>query len=71
MLAQPVVGPIPPNTLFGEAECPRNFDFYTLTQKELEKFEIEVEWTVTKVGLIHGVSLSYMGCFPPIEIDAE
>jgi hypothetical protein len=56
--AQPVVGPINPATLFGEAECPRNFDFYTLTQKELEKFEVEVEWDVSKVGLIHGVSLS-------------
>jgi hypothetical protein len=56
--AQPVVGPINPATLFGEAECPRNFDFYTLTQKELEKFEVEVEWSVSKVGLIHGVSLS-------------
>ncbi|KAG7562686.1 hypothetical protein FFLO_01846 [Filobasidium floriforme] len=56
VFSQPVVGPINPATLFGEAECPRNFDFYTLTQKELEKFEVEVEWDVSKVGLIHGIA---------------
>ena len=57
VFSQPVIGPINPATLVGEAECPRDFDFYTMTQQDLQKFEVEVEWTVAKVGLIHGVRL--------------
>jgi hypothetical protein len=55
-LAQPVIGPINPATLLGFPDSPRDFDFYTITQHELERFEVQVEWAVGKVGLIHGVS---------------
>jgi hypothetical protein len=54
-----VIGPINPATLVGEAECPRDFDFYTMTQDDLQKFDVEVEWTIAKVGLIHGVRSMY------------
>lgn len=56
--SQPVVGPISPSTIRGEPKNPKHFDFYTITEKELQSFKMEMEWETEKVGIIHG-----LGCW--------
>lgn len=53
---QPIVGLINPTTLVASEICPQTFDFYTLTNEELQDFTLDLDWYMPKTCLIHGVS---------------
>lgn len=54
---QPIVGLINPATLVASEICPQTFDFYTLTNEELQDFTLDLDWYMPKTCLVHGVSL--------------
>ncbi|KAI5451602.1 hypothetical protein NCC49_001586 [Naganishia albida] len=53
---QPIVGLINPTTLVASEICPQTFDFYTLTNEELQDFTLDLDWYMPKTCLIHGIA---------------
>ena len=61
--SQPVVGHVAPHTLIADS-VRHDFDFNTMTLKEIQTFTMEVEYRMTAITQLHGIALWFDSRFP-------